>query len=115
CIAPDLIGMGRSEKPELAYRFADHARYLDAFIGALGLEQFTIVAHDWGSALAFDWMAQHPGAVRRLAFFEAFLAPTPSFEVFAAGNRELFPPFPTPRAADPLLLQPNPFIPQLPP
>src|SRR5215510_12145955 len=63
CIAPDLIGMGQSDKPELAYRFADHARYLEAFIEALGLDELTFVVHDWGSALAFDWMTRHPGSV----------------------------------------------------
>src|SRR5262245_36061878 len=79
CIAPDLIGMGQSDKPELPYRFADHARYLEAFIDALCLDELTLVVHDWGSALAFDWMARHPGAVLRVAFFEAFLAPLPGF------------------------------------
>ncbi|MEP7023808.1 MAG: alpha/beta fold hydrolase, partial [Actinomycetota bacterium] len=36
-LAPDLIGMGRSGKPAIGYRFADHARYLDAWFDALGL------------------------------------------------------------------------------
>jgi len=30
-LAPDLIGMGRSGKPDIPYRFADHACYLDAW------------------------------------------------------------------------------------
>ena len=36
CLAPDLIGMGASGRPDIGYRFADHARYLDAWFGALG-------------------------------------------------------------------------------
>ena len=36
CIAPDLIGFGQSGKPDIAYRFEDHARYLDAFIAKIG-------------------------------------------------------------------------------
>ena len=36
CIAPDLIGFGQSGKPDIAYRFADHVRYLDAFIAQAG-------------------------------------------------------------------------------
>jgi len=32
CIAPDLIGFGQSGKPDIEYRFADHVRYLDAFL-----------------------------------------------------------------------------------
>ena len=75
CIAPDLIGMGRSDKPDLAYRFGDHARYLDGFIEALGLEEVTVVGHDWGSALGLSWARQHPERVRGLALMEAILFP----------------------------------------
>ena len=40
CLAPDLIGMGDSGKaPTGAYRFVDHARYLDAWFDALGLKR----------------------------------------------------------------------------
>ena len=49
-IAVDLIGMGRSDKPDIGYRFVDHARYVDGFIEALGLTNITLVIHDWGSA-----------------------------------------------------------------
>src|SRR6478735_8704813 len=50
-LAPDLIGMGRSGKPDIAYRFADHARYLDAWFDALELDGVTLVGADWGGAL----------------------------------------------------------------
>lgn len=75
CIAPDLIGMGRSGKPDIAYSFFDHARYLDAFIDALGLDRFTLVVHDWGSALGFHHARRHPKRVRALAFMEALIEP----------------------------------------
>jgi len=56
CLAPDLIGMGRSGKaPAGSYRFVDHARYLDAWFDALALQDVTLVVHDWGSALGFAW------------------------------------------------------------
>jgi haloalkane dehalogenase len=74
-VAPDLIGMGRSGKPDLPYRFADHARYLDAWFGRLGLDQVVLVGHDWGGALAFDWAARHPDRVRGVAFFESIVRP----------------------------------------
>ena len=74
-IAPDLIGMGRSDKPDIAYRFADHSRYLEAFIQALGLRDVTLVLHDWGSALGFHYARRHEENVRGLAFTEAILAP----------------------------------------
>jgi haloalkane dehalogenase len=81
-IAPDLIGMGRSGKPVSDYRFADHARYLEAFFDALGLAEVVLVGHDWGGSLAFDWAArQRPGRVRGLAFFETIVRPVASSEL----------------------------------
>ncbi|MEF8793820.1 haloalkane dehalogenase [Thiohalorhabdus sp.] len=77
CIAPDLIGMGRSDKPDIAYRFGDHARYLEAFIEALGLSQITLVGHDWGSALGLDWARRNPAKVQGIALMEAILFPSP--------------------------------------
>lgn len=74
-LVPDLIGMGRSGKPDIAYTFADHARYLDAWFDALGLDQVVLVGHDWGGALTFDWAARHPEQVRGLAFFESIVKP----------------------------------------
>ena len=53
-LAPDLIGMGRSGKPGIAYTFDDHARYLDEWFDALKLDRVVLVGHDWGGALAFD-------------------------------------------------------------
>ncbi|WP_103338562.1 haloalkane dehalogenase [Amycolatopsis sp. CA-126428] len=74
-LAPDLIGMGRSPKPDIAYTFADHADHLDAWFDALGLDDVVLVGHDWGGALAFDLAARHPGRVRGLAFFETIVKP----------------------------------------
>ena len=75
CLAPDLIGMGRSGKPDIAYRFGDHARYLDAWFDALGLERAVLVGQDWGGALAFDRAARHPGGCAGLAFMETIVRP----------------------------------------
>jgi hypothetical protein len=55
CLAPDLVGMGRSGKsPDNRYRFADHARYLDEWFAKLNLvatsrSSFTIGARPSGS------------------------------------------------------------------
>ncbi len=80
CIAPDLIGMGDSDKLEDSgpgrYRFVDHRRYLDALLEALGVaERVTLVMHDWGSALGFDWANRHRDAVKGLAYMEAIVQP----------------------------------------
>jgi haloalkane dehalogenase len=80
CIAPDLIGMGDSDKlPDSgvgAYRFVEHRRYLDALLEALNVrERVTFVIHDWGSALGFHWANRHRDAVRGIAFMEAIVRP----------------------------------------
>jgi haloalkane dehalogenase len=81
CLAPDLIGMGESGKPDIAYRFSDHARYLDAWFDALALDQVILVGHDWGGALGMDWAARHPDRVRGVAVIETFLRPVRSEEL----------------------------------
>ncbi len=81
CLAPDLIGMGESGKPDLAYRLADHARYLDAWFDAMSLNDAVLVGHDWGGTLAMDWAARHPGRVRGIAVTETFLRPVRSEEL----------------------------------
>jgi len=80
CLAPDLIGMGDSEKlPASApgsYTFLEHRRYLDALLAALGVERnVTFVLHDWGSALGFDWANRHRDAVKGIAYMEAIVQP----------------------------------------
>jgi haloalkane dehalogenase len=78
CIAPDLIGMGDSDKlPDSGpstYRFVEHRDYLDALFEHLGLrERVCLVVHDWGSALGFDWANRHRAAIRGVAYMEAIV------------------------------------------
>jgi haloalkane dehalogenase len=77
CLAPDLVGMGRSGKsPGRAYRFADHARYLDAWFDALGLARnVVLVLHDWGSALGFHRARRFPTQIQAIAYMEALVQP----------------------------------------
>ncbi len=91
CLAPDLVGMGRSgSAPGGGYRFGDHVRYLDAWFDAVGLVQdVTRVLHDWGSALGFHWAARHPERVRAIAYMEALVQPR-RWEDFHAGRDALF-------------------------
>jgi haloalkane dehalogenase len=81
CLAPDLIGMGESGQPDLAYRLADHARYLDARFDARSLDDAVLVGHDWDGTLAMDWAARHPGRARGIAVTETFLRPVRSEEL----------------------------------
>ncbi len=74
-IALDRIGMGKSDKPDLGYTYQDHKRYVDAFIGALSLTGVTLVIHDWGSVLGFDYAMAHEDNVIGIAFMEALVPP----------------------------------------
>ena len=75
CLAPDLIGMGRSGKaPSGSYRFADHARYLDAWFDTAGFaDEVILVGHDWGSALAFHWANRNRSRVAGIVYMEAIV------------------------------------------
>ena len=75
CIAPDLIGMGKSDKPRLDYSFMDHFRYLERFIEALELHDVLLVGHDWGGALGFHYGRLHPDTVRGIALMETIVRP----------------------------------------
>ena len=113
CIALDLIGMGDSEKlsdsgPE-SYRFVEHRRYFDRALDALGVEDdVTLVGHDWGSALAFDWANRHRAAVRGLAYMEALVRPL-TWEEWPAPSRSIFQGFRSP-AGESLVLEKNLFV-----
>lgn len=110
-LAPDLIGMGESGKPAIDYTFADHARYLDGWFDALGLDDVVLVGHDWGGALAFDLAARHPGRVRGIAFTETIVKPM-DWEEFPEGGRELFRAIKTPGKGEAMILDDNLFIEQ---
>ena len=110
CLAPDLVGMGDSGKaPAGSYRFADHARYLDAWFEALGLMRgVTLVLHDWGSALGFHWAHRHPDRVRGLVYMEAIVRPV-SWSEWPEAARKIFQAMRTP-AGEEMVLGKNVFV-----
>ena len=113
-IAPDLIGMGDSEKLEDSgadrYTYVEHRKYLFALLEELGVNaNVTLVIHDWGSGLGFHWAHQNPGAVKGIAFMEAIVAPMTSWDMFPAGFVELFQGFRSP-AGEQMVLNDNLFI-----
>src|SRR3990167_7241875 len=75
CIAPDLIGMGQSDKPDIEYRVFDHIAYIEAFIDALKLKNITLVLHGWGSVIGFDYARRHEKNIKGIAFYESHLQP----------------------------------------
>src|SRR6266496_2374089 len=110
CLAPDLVGMGESGRaPAGSYRFADHARYLDAWFDALGLQRnVTLVMHDWGSALGFHWARRHPERVAGLVYMEAIVRPL-SWDEWPERARGIFQAMRSPAGED-LVLQKNIFV-----
>ena len=110
CIAVDLIGMGKSDKPDLEYRFFEHANYVEGFIEAMGLRNLTLVMHDWGSGLGFHYATRNQTNVKALAFMEAILLPIPSWDAFPESFRELFQAFRTEGVGWDLIVNQNLFI-----
>ena len=87
CIAPDLIGMGKSDHPKTPYRYDDQYRYVSGFVDALGIgSNLTLVIHDWGSGLGFRWAYEHEESVRGIAFMEAMLTSL-TWEIMPANYR----------------------------
>ncbi len=110
CLAPDLVGMGDSgPAPDGSYRFADHARYIDAWFDALlPTQSVTLVGHDWGSVLGFYWARRHPERVRGLAYMEAIVRPM-SWEEWPEDARGIFRGMRSEKGED-LVLQRNVFV-----
>ncbi len=88
-IAVDNIGFGKSAKPDGDYTFAYHSRYIDGFIEALGLRDITLVAHDWGSALALHYASRHEANVRGVAFMEALVPPAAPIADLSAAPEDM--------------------------
>ena len=113
CIAPDLIGMGDSDKlPDSGpdrYRFVEHREYLDALLDQLGVNSnVTLVIHDWGSGLGFDWANRHRGAMKGIAYMEAMVKPR-SWEDFPERARPAFQAMRSPKG-DEMVLANNFFV-----
>ena len=110
-LAPDLVGMGRSGKPESAYRFQDHARYIDAWFEALDLRDVVLVGYDWGAVLALDWASRHQDRVRGVVMFETFLRPM-RWSDWPPQGAELFRALRSAGVGEKLVLEENAFLPR---
>jgi len=114
-IVPDLIGMGDSAKlpnpgPD-TYRFTTHRDYLWAFIDAVvGTEQpVTLVLHDWGTALGFDWANRHRDRVRGIAYMEGIVRPVADWEEWSVKATPIFQGFRSDKG-EAMILDQNMFI-----
>jgi haloalkane dehalogenase len=89
-IAPDLIGHGRSDKPDIDYRLTDHIRYIDGLLDALRLDRVVLVLHDWGGSIGLDWARRHRDQVAGLVLTETRLRTYPSWNDVSPSARERF-------------------------
>ena len=105
--------MGDSEKlPDpspASYRFVEHREYLDGFFEAMGLDRdVTLVVHDWGAALGFDWAQRNTGAVTGIAFMEAIVRPV-NWDDWNPKSRPVFEALRSPKGEEMVLVR-NLFI-----
>lgn len=113
CIAVDLVGMGDSGKlpqsgPD-AYRYADQRDYLFSAWEQLGvIDDVTLVLHDWGTALGFDWAAQHAGNVKGIAYMEGIVCPV-TWSDWPEAARDIFKAFRS-EAGESMVLEKNLFV-----
>ena len=114
CIAPDLIGMGDSDKLASSgpgsYSFFEHRSFLDDFLDELRLDRkVVLVVHDWGSALGFDWAYRHPDRVRAIAYMESIVGTMRWDDYAPPERRTLFQRFRSPDG-ERLILEENAFV-----
>ncbi len=113
CIALDLVGMGGSDKLPVAgpdsYTLAQHIDFFDAAMAALGVDtEVTLVLHDWGSAIGFDWARRHASSVKGIAYMEAIVRPV-SWDEWPEGSRHVFQALRS-EAGEAMILEKNLFI-----
>ncbi|MCH2264195.1 MAG: haloalkane dehalogenase [SAR86 cluster bacterium] len=112
-IAPDLIGMGDSEKLDNpgtnSYTFQEHAKYLYKLFEKLDLNNVNLVVHDWGSALGFNWTRLNPSKVKSIIYMEAITSPIESWEDWPENARNIFQAFRS-DAGEELVLEKNMFV-----
>ncbi|MFT7602114.1 MAG: haloalkane dehalogenase [Acidimicrobiales bacterium] len=113
CIAPDLIGQGDSDKlddkgPD-SYTFVEHRQYLDGLLDQLDLgDEITLVIHDWGSALGFDWANRNQDRTAGIAYMEAIVRPI-SWDEFPEAAAGIFKGFRSPAGED-MVIDKNLFV-----
>jgi haloalkane dehalogenase len=74
CIAIDHIGFGLSDKPsKYDYSTQNHAKTLGKFIEHLQLDDFTLVVHDFGGVIGFDYALKNPNHIKQIIVLNSWL------------------------------------------
>ena len=97
--------MGRSGKPDVAYRFDDHAR--TSTPGSIDLDGVVLVGHDWRAGLRLE--TRHPAPTRGVAFMETILRPM-TWDDFPGPPKPRVESLRTPGVGEPKVLDENFFI-----
>jgi haloalkane dehalogenase len=112
-VACDLIGMGGSDKLDNSgpdsYHYHEHRDYLFALWEALDLgDRVTLVLHDWGGALGFDWANQHRDQIAGIAHMETVAVPM-EWSDFPEEVAQMFRGFRSPQG-EAIVLEDNMFV-----
>lgn len=107
CIALDLVGMGKSDKPDIDYSIFDHIRYFDAFMEALQLKDAVLIMHGWGSLIGLDYARRHPECIKGLTFYESHLRAAVDWDMLSLPVQQLASMLKQPKASYSAIVEKN--------
>jgi len=109
-IAVDLIGMGKSGKPDIDYLMMDHCQYIEAFIQKMNLKNIVLVLHDWGSFIGLKYAAENESNIKGIVLMEGILRPWESWDTIPTVTRRMFKKFFDPVEGPKMIYEQNFFI-----
>ena len=109
-IAVDLIGMGKSGKPDISYKMSDHSKYIEAFIHKLELKNIVLVLHDWGSFIGLKYAMENESNIKGVVLMEGILRPWESWDTIPFFTRRMFKKFFDPIKGPKMIYEKNFFI-----
>ncbi|WP_370229794.1 haloalkane dehalogenase [Cognatishimia sp.] len=112
-IAPDLMGMGDSDKPVMTETYHESAHFLHSFLDSLDLKDAVLVIHDWGSALGWHYARTRPDRIAAVAFMEAMappFMPLKDIEVLGPQMVQFMTGIRTPGVGEAMILEQNLFL-----
>jgi len=109
-IAVDLIGMGKSGKPDISYKMSEHCKYIEKFIRELELENIVLVLHDWGSFIGLKYAMENENNIKGIVLMEGILRPWESWETIPVVTRRMFRKLIDPDKGKKLIYEENFFI-----
>ena len=110
CVAPDLIGHGKSDKPDVDYRYVTQYKYVERFLGEFGLTNIVFVLYDLGGSLGLNYAMQHEADVRGIAMWETFVRTFDSWDDWPRDLLEGFKAFRTQDVGWDLIVNKNVFM-----